>query len=169
MNTGENQEGLKKILDFTRLGSLVLLGIHTYLIAYVQLNSWGFTHEWIDFLLAQLAKTGLLQGNNRIRIFSLVLLWISLLGAKGRKDPDLKWGRLLLWFLLWNAAFVFAESAIRDLGWDKILYLAGIWIAWIGILTMGGKLSRVIRDGFSPEVFNHLHETFPSGTTTPGK
>ncbi len=161
MNTGENQEGLKNILDFTRLGSLVLLGIHTYLIAYSQLHAWGFTHEWIDFLLAQLAKTGLLQGNNRIRIFSLGLLWISLLGAKGRKDPDLKWGRLLLWFLIWNAAFVFADSAIRNLGWDKTLYMAAIWIAWIGILTMGGKLSRVIRDGFSPEVFNHLQETFP--------
>lgn len=34
MNTGENQEGLKKILDFTRMGSLVMMGIHTYVVCY---------------------------------------------------------------------------------------------------------------------------------------
>ena len=28
-------------------------------------------------------------------------------------------------------------------------------------MTVGVKLSRVIRDGFSPKVFNHLNETFP--------
>ncbi|MHA7129216.1 conjugal transfer protein MobC [Algoriphagus namhaensis] len=161
MNTGENQEGLKKILDFTRLGSLVGLGIHTYLIAYSQLNSWGWTHEWIDFLLSQIGKTGLFQGTERIRILALGLLWISLLGAKGRKDPDLNWKRLVLWFLFWNLVFVFAESGVLMMEWGKSVYLTGIWLAWIGVMTVGVKLSRVIRDGFSPEVFNYLNETFP--------
>ncbi|MBS4040957.1 MAG: type IV secretory system conjugative DNA transfer family protein [Flavobacteriales bacterium] len=161
MNTGENQEGLKKILDFTRLGSLVVLGIHTYLIAYSQLHSWALTHEWIDFLLAQIGKTGLFQGTVRIRILALGLLWISLLGAKGKKDPDLNWKRLVFWFLFWNLVFVFAEPGVRMMQWGKLVYLAGIGMAWMGVLTVGGKLSRVIRDGFSPEVFNHLNETFP--------
>ncbi|OYX15952.1 MAG: conjugal transfer protein TraG [Algoriphagus sp. 32-45-6] len=161
MNTGENQEGLKKILDFTRLGSLVGLGIHTYLVAYANLNSWGWTHEWIDFLLAQIGKTGLFQGTDRIRILAMGLLWISLLGAKGKKDPDLNWKGLVLWFLFWNLVFVFAESVVRMMEWSKLLYLSGIWLAWIGVLTVGVKLSRVIREGFSTEVFNHLNETFP--------
>lgn len=161
MNTGENQEGLKKILDFTRLGSLVVLGIHIYLIAYSQLNSWGLTHEWIDFLLAQIAKTGLFKENDLVRLMVLGLLWISLLGAKGKKDPDLKWGRLLLWFLFWNAVFVLAESTVRNLNFGIVSYLFVVFLSWIGVLMMGGKLSRVIRDGFSPEVFNHLNETFP--------
>lgn len=161
MNTGENQEGLKKILDFTRLGSLVVLGIHTYLVAYVSLYSWGWTHEWIDFLLAQIGKTGLFQGIERIRILALGLLWISLLGAKGKKDPDLNWKRLVLWFLFWNLVFVFAELGVRMMEWGKSLYLSGIWLAWIGVMTVGVKLSRVIQGGFSPEVFNHLNETFP--------
>lgn len=161
MNTGENQEGLKKILDFTRLGSLVVLGIHTYLVAYVSLYSWGWTHEWIDFLLAQIGKTGLFQGTERIRILALGLLWISLLGAKGKKDPDLNWKRLVLWFLFWNLVFVFAELGVRMMEWGKSLYLSGIWLAWIGVMTVGVKLSRVIQGGFSPEVFNHLNETFP--------
>ncbi|RIW13333.1 conjugal transfer protein TraG [Algoriphagus lacus] len=161
MNTGENQEGLKKILDFTRLGSLVLLGIHSYVIGYSQLNAWGWTHEWIDFLLAQIGKSGLFQGTDRIRILALGLLWISLLGAKGRKDPDLNWKRLVIWFLLWNSVFVFAEWTVRMMDWGKEIYLTGLWLSWIGVLTMGGKLSRVIREGFSAEVFNHLNETFP--------
>lgn len=161
MNTGENQEGLKKILDFTRLGSIACMGIHTYLFAYSSLESWGLTHEWIDFLLIQLGKTGLFEEVFILKGIAVVLLWISLLGAKGKKDPDLKWYVIGCWFLFWNGAFWAVGFGAGFWEWRSEVYLVFLWIAWTGILMMGGKLSRVIRDGFSPEVFNHLQETFP--------
>ena len=35
MRTGENEQGLRKILDFTRLLSIAVLIIHLYLSCYV--------------------------------------------------------------------------------------------------------------------------------------
>lgn len=161
MNTGENQEGLKKILDFTRLGSIVCMGMHTYLLAYTSLDYWGLTHDWIDFLLLQLGKTGLFNEICIIKVTALILLWISLLGAKGKKNIDLKWHVLGAWFLFWNGVFWFSSYGIKYWGFEQEVYLLILWIAWLGILMIGGKLSRVIRDGFSPAIFNHLEETFP--------
>lgn len=161
MNTGENQEGLKKILDFTRMGSLALLGIHTYLIAYFWFEAWGLTHDWIDFLLIQLAKTGMFEGEYRLRILVLILLLISLLGAKGKKKPDYNLRRLFCWFAFFLAIYLFSEWVTKAIGQGGAVYLFTLWISWIGILTEGVKLSQVILSGMSADVFNHLNETFP--------
>ncbi|WP_111672755.1 conjugal transfer protein MobC [Algoriphagus litoralis] len=161
MNTGENQEGLKKILDFTRMGSLALLGVHSYLLGYSYFEGWGLTHSWIDFLLVQLSKTGLFEGNFLIRILVLMLLLISLLGAKGKKKPDYSWKRILVWFLFFICLFGFGEWLAKSIGQGIVVYLGILWISWIGILTQGVKLSQVILSGMRSDVFNHLNETFP--------
>ncbi|HSF52947.1 MAG TPA: YWFCY domain-containing protein [Algoriphagus sp.] len=161
MNTGENQEGLKKILDFTRMGSLAFLGIHTYLVAYGWFKNWGLTHSWIDFLLIQLAKTGLFEGDFRQRFLILVLLLISLLGAKGKKKPDYRWKRLLIWFVVFLALYGLSQELPRLIGQGAEFYLLILWASWIGILTEGVKLSQVILSGMGSDVFNHLNETFP--------
>lgn len=161
MNTGENQEGLKKILDFTRMGSLLFLGIHTYLVAYFWFEGWGLTHKWIDFLLIQLAKTGLFEGDFRLRILVLILLLISLLGAKGKKKADYCWKRLVVWFLFFLVLYGLCDWLTKGLGQGGGVYLSILWISWIGILTEGVKLSQVILQGMDSGVFNHLNETFP--------
>lgn len=161
MNTGENQEGLKKILDFTRMGSLAFMGIHTYLMGYSTFETWGLTHSWIDFFLLQLAKTGLFEGNSMQRILILVLLLISLLGAKGKKKPDYRFSRLLIWLVFFGGLYGFSEELTKLVGQGVAVYLAILWVSWIGILTEGVKLSQVILSGMSSDVFNHLNETFP--------
>lgn len=161
MNTGENQEGLKKILDFTRMGSLAFLGVHTYLVAYSWFESWGLTHAWIDFLLIQLAKTGLFEGEFRLNILVLILLLISLLGAKGKKKPDYRWRRFLALFLFFLVSYGLSGWLTKKIGQGEEVYLLILWISWIGILTEGVKLSQVILSGMSTDVFNHLNETFP--------
>ena len=40
MHTGENEQGLRKILDMTRLISLVLLGLHFYYYCYGAFVQW---------------------------------------------------------------------------------------------------------------------------------
>jgi len=161
VNTGENQEGLKKILDFTRMGALTLLGIHTYVLAYSTFQDWGLTHDWVDFLLVQLRKTGLFAGNSRVRVLALVLLLISLLGAKGRKNPNYHWKPQLGWFAGFLLLYCFSEDLIRRLGQGFWVYLMLLWMCWTGVLVVGVKLSQIIRNGLGSEVFNHLNETFP--------
>ncbi|WP_421943624.1 YWFCY domain-containing protein [Pedobacter sp.] len=45
MNTGEDAQGLRKIVDFTRFISVVILGIHFYSYCYEVFDSWGLTAE----------------------------------------------------------------------------------------------------------------------------
>jgi hypothetical protein len=164
MNTGENQEGLKKILDFTRMGSLALMGIHTYVVGYSFFNSLGWTHSWIDFLIQQIQKTQLFDQVWYARTLALALLLISLLGAKGRKKVELKWPRVGGGFTLGGCLFL---SADRLMVWllgkefAPIPYLVLLWLAWLLVLVFGVQLSRVLLQGWNRDVFNHLNETFP--------
>ena len=43
MQTGENIQGLRKIIDFTRLLSLIVLGIHVYISCYGAFKQWQLT------------------------------------------------------------------------------------------------------------------------------
>lgn len=164
MNTGENQEGLKKILDFTRMGSLVVMGLHTYVLGYGFFENQGLIHPWVDFLLDQIQKTGLFDQLNYCRLLALGLLGISLLGSKGKKKVELKLPRVVLGFLSAGFVYVLAEMLTYLLGAQEFqlpIYLGLLWLAWTGILVFGVQLSRVLLQAWNSDVFNHLNETFP--------
>ena len=44
MDTGEDKQGLKKIIDITRMISIAVLSIHCYLVCYQAFALWGLTH-----------------------------------------------------------------------------------------------------------------------------
>src|SRR5262245_47174898 len=94
--TGENEMGLRKILDFTRLGSIIVLMIHYYYCCYGLFKQWGLSSELSDRLLSNLTKTGLLSSNLFPKTLALGLLVISLMGAKGRKDEKLNLKYILI-------------------------------------------------------------------------
>src|SRR5215204_5534044 len=85
-NTGENEQGLRRILELTRTASLVILGLHVYYYCYEAFWQWELTSGITDRLLRNISDTGLFRYPYYSKCLSLGLLWISLLGAKGRKD-----------------------------------------------------------------------------------
>ena len=90
MNTGENEQALRKIIDFIRQLSIVLLLLHFYVIGYNYFRQWGYTHEIVDSILLSIGKTGLLSSTLKAKSIVFGLLIISLIGAKGKKDEDRK-------------------------------------------------------------------------------
>ena len=56
--TGENEMGLRKILDFTRLGSIIILLLHFYYYCYGMFKLWGLTTEISDKFLINISRTG---------------------------------------------------------------------------------------------------------------
>src|SRR4051812_9615084 len=90
MNTGEDTQGLRKIIDFTRLLSLMILAIHFYISCYPAFVHWQWTAKITDKLIVNISKTGLFNGIWPAKLAVLLLLVISLLGAKGRKDEKTK-------------------------------------------------------------------------------
>src|SRR5690349_11716832 len=89
-STGESEMGLKKLMDFTRLGSIVVLFIHFYFYCYSAFNHWELTAAFSDRLLLNLSKTGLFNSVLTSKGFCFLLLLISLIGAKGKKSENIQ-------------------------------------------------------------------------------
>lgn len=165
MQTGENEQALRKILDMTRLMSLAILFLHFYYCCYPAFHSWGLHSSFTDRILDNIAATGLYASFNRAKLFSLALLLISLFGAKGRKDEKLYQSKALvliisglaIFFLSVLLLFVLPESQAASL-----LYILITVAGYLMMLSGGTLLSRLIRrklDG--KDIFNKLNETFP--------
>src|SRR3954464_11425118 len=95
MSTGENETGLRRILDFIRLGSMFILVLHFYFYCYAAFQDWKLTLPLTDRLLTNVANTGLFHHFNNAKYLALGLLLLSLVGAKGRKDEKMQLKSLL--------------------------------------------------------------------------
>lgn len=91
VQTGENEQALRKILDMTRLISIVILVIHFYYYCYAAFQEWELSSTFSDRILGNIYRTGLFSYFTKSKLISLGFLMISLLGAKGRKDEKLSY------------------------------------------------------------------------------
>ena len=165
MHTGENEQGLRKILDMTRMISILLLGLHFYYYCYRAFEAVGLTAELSDRLLINIKNTWLFSSFNKSKLFSLAFLVISLLGAKGRKNEKLN-RKTAFAYLITGLLLYFLSGFIMliDLLTRAELALAYGSITITGfvlILTGGGLLTRIIKNSLKPDVFNKGNETFP--------
>lgn len=164
MNTGEDTQGLRKIIDFTRLISVFILTIHFYLCCYAALENWGWTAEVTDRIIANIAKTGLFDNIIKPKLAALLFLVISLIGVKGKKDEKIQKNTiiaylltgLLLYFISVLCFYLDVKATII-----AICYIGITAIGYLLILTGGGLLSRLIRNKLDIDIFNTDNETFP--------
>ena len=164
MSTGENETGLRKIADMTRLISIFILLLHFYYCCYATFLSWHLTTVLTDRLLANIANTGLFTGFNNAKLITLAFLIISLFGAKGRKDEKKRLAQLiyviitgvLLYFI--SQTFFYFNYAPKLLA---IAYMLSTSIGYLLMLNGGSKLSRLIKLRLTTDIFNELNETFP--------
>ncbi|HEX8014152.1 MAG TPA: YWFCY domain-containing protein [Flavobacterium sp.] len=74
MQTGENDQALRKILDMTRLMRIVLLIIHFYYYGYGLFRQWNLTSQFGDKILENIYRTGLLDSFHSSKLFALAFL-----------------------------------------------------------------------------------------------
>jgi type IV secretory pathway TraG/TraD family ATPase VirD4 len=165
MNTGENEQGLRKVLDMTRLISLVILILHFYYYCYAAFAEWKLTSSLTDKLLHNVAHTGLFNDFHRTKWIALGFLFISLLGATGRKDEKLTYKRAFVYIGI-GLLIYFASYFLLLPEWSivlkTILYCSATIIGFLLVLTGGTLFSRVIRLKLNNEdIFNSENETFP--------
>jgi len=164
MNTGEDIQGLRKIIDFTRLISIFILCIHFYLCCYQPFKAWGYTADITDRIVANIAKTGLYTSILKPKVAALVFLLISLIGTKGKKDEKIRIQAIVTYLTLGSLLF-FGSSLIFYIDASTNLiassYISVTVMGYMLTLTGGGQLSRLIKDGLNKDVFNSLNETFP--------
>lgn len=165
MNTGENEQGLRKILDMTRLISIVVLGLHFYYNCYQAFEQWQLRADLSDRLLDNIRKTGLFKNFYKAKMIALGFLAISLIGAKGKKDEKLGYKTSFAYIIAglliyWGSYFsLFTGLEITHLA---ILYMGLTITGFILVLTGGNFLSRVIKMQFNnKDIFNKENESFP--------
>lgn len=164
MNTGEDAQGLRKIIDLTRLISIAILVIHFYITCYQAFQYWGLTAEITDRLVGNIVQTGLFAGLLKSKLAALLFLCISLLGAKGKKDEKIQKNSIVA-YLLCGFLVYFLSLLVFYLA-GRIPLIAGLYIGltsigYLLILTGGTWLSRLIKLNLSKDVFNSQNETFP--------
>lgn len=162
--TGENEAGLRKIMDFTRLGAILVLLLHCYYYCYGAFERWGLTTPWGDQFLQNIARTGLYSTVWKSKVIALGLLGISLLGARGKKSEKIN-PRSILAYLILGLSLYFSSALI--LGFQgpveqlAIGYMTLTGTGFLLVLAGGNLLSRYIRVNLGKDIFNEMNETFP--------
>ncbi|WP_413670087.1 conjugal transfer protein MobC [Mucilaginibacter sp. Mucisp86] len=163
-HTGENLEGLRKIIDLTRKMSIASLLLHIYIYCYAAFRLWRLTHPVGDKILGNIAAVSPLNNIWLSKLAALALLLISLIGAKGKKDEQLKWPApvrsviigLVLYFL---SSFLLNINASTEV--IAVLYMSLTALGYLMVLSGGTMLSRILQLKFKGDIFNKLNETFP--------
>jgi len=163
MDTGENSQGLRRIMDLTRVISITILLLHFYYIGYEVFDHWKLTSKISDRVLIHIKRTKLLDGE-KSKLISLAFLLISVLGSRGRKSEHIRWHTCALLFLIgliiyFLSDFLFQTSIDKseNFGWFVILSVGG----YLLVLSATSLFSRIIKN-FSPnDIFNRANETFP--------
>jgi len=165
VQTGENEQALRKILDMTRLISIVILMVHFYYYCYAAFLEWGLASTFSDRILGNIYRTGLFSYFSKSKFIALGFLMISLLGARGRKDEKLSYktafAYLITGLLLYFSSYLSLMSGLAVPAKAPI-YMGITAIGFLLVLSGGTLLSRIIKSRFNnKDIFNRENETFP--------
>lgn len=165
MHTGENEQGLRKILDMTRLMSIVVMGLHFYFYCYKAFEDWKLTADISDRLLLNIGNTGLFRRFHTAKLIALGLLIISLMGARGKKDEKLNhktaFAYIIPGVLIYFGSY-FSLFVQLDITTVAMVYMLVTITGFIMVLTGVTLLSRIIHQKLNnQDIFNKENETFP--------
>jgi YWFCY protein/Type IV secretory system Conjugative DNA transfer len=165
MQTGEDEKGLRKIMDMTRAVSILILVLHCYYFWNSAFVALGIHFKITDMLISQIGKTGLFRSFNTSKNIALLLLVISLFGTKGRNDEKLSY-KTAFAFLALGAVIYYTSYFVAHFE-GKSTSLVFIYLTWTlaGYLLFiigGAYLSRIIKVELSEDdIFNKENQTFP--------
>ncbi len=167
MNT-DDEKILNKVLMFIRASSLVILFAHTYWFYHAIFAHLGVAWGAFDKILLKINfSTGLFNNVLYSKILSIILLILSTLGHKGKKDEEISLSRIV-WMASGGCVLFFLP-----LGQMMRLTIASAWVG-IVLLTIGYALilgammlaSRMLymRQRLMKDVFNEENESFQQET-----
>lgn len=164
MNTGEDGQGLRKILDLSRMIAVFLLSMHFYIKFYQLFATLGWRSGISDKFISHLSGMELFQGWILVKVISLLFVSISLLGVKGKKDEGIKPKRIAV-VMLTGLLLYFGSGVIFLLSFSDYLlgvsYMAFVSSGFLLFTAAGSWVSRVIKGALEKDIFNDENETFP--------
>lgn len=164
MQTGENEQALRKIMDFTRFLAVAILILHFYFSCYAAFLELHLTHKVTDHILLNIFKFRLFRNGLLSKAVALALLIVSLIGTKGKKDEKITWKRNLVYAGL-GLTIYFLSGLLFHLTLSTLstatFYIALTSTGFLLFLSGISKMFRIINIKLTHDVFNSENETFP--------
>ncbi|TXJ28988.1 MAG: conjugal transfer protein TraG [Chitinophagaceae bacterium] len=165
MQSGEDAQALRKILDFIRLGSVLLLLIHFYSVCHPAFQSWKLQAGAVDKIIYNLTQhVPLMNGNIKPKLLVLLPLIVSLVGTKGRKNEKLN-AKSIIYNIAIGLLLFFISNILLLLEMNEatvaVFYISVTSIGYLLILSGGAKVSRLLHTKLSGDIFNDYNESFP--------
>jgi hypothetical protein len=164
MQTGENEQALRKIIDFTRFLGILVLIFHFYFSCYAAFKELHLTYTIVDRILVNIYRLPVFKSTLIVKLVAIGFLIISLIGTKGKKDEHKKLGNALTYTLLGLALYFFSVILFKLQITVLIIGVAYITVTSLGFLLFLTGISmmyRIINVDLNKDIFNHENETFP--------
>jgi hypothetical protein len=100
MQTGENEQALRKIIDFTRFLGILVLILHFYLSCYGAFSEMHLAFPIFDRVLVNIYKLSIFKSTFIVKSVAIAFLIVSLMGSKGKKEENIKLSTAVTYSLL---------------------------------------------------------------------
>jgi hypothetical protein len=164
MQTGENEQALRKIMDMTRICSMTVLIMHFYYYCHEGFAQVGYTHDFIDRVMINITSTGIFKTVWVSKCIILVLLAVSLLGVSVRKVENVRTVYFVCCLVLGVVVFLGGHIVwwlALEPATITIVYIGVTLCAYVAILTGGVWLARYIKISLRQDIFNTVNQSFP--------
>lgn len=160
----EDKQFLSKIANAFRFLAIIILFLNYYYYFNGFFANNGWAPALVDKVVLKMANGSIMFQSPFITLgFCFVLLCLSAMGTKGKKNLQKSVGRTLFYFL--GGAAIFFISVIFIYGKYSLplrffLYLMTTGIGFFGIIKGGNYLSRLLTTNLMNDVFNEENESF---------
>lgn len=164
MQTGENEQALRKITDFTRFLAIVILMLHFYFTCYAAFQELHLTHKVTDHILVNIYKLSFFRNGLLTKLVAMLLLIVSLIGTKGKKDEKVKWAKNIIYAGVGLCIYFLAGILLHwsfSLLTTAALYIGITSVGFLLFLAGVSKMFRIINLKLTTDIFNAENETFP--------
>ena len=164
MQTGENEQALRKIIDFTRLLGIVVLILHFYFSCYGAFRQLHITYPIVDRVLVNIYRFPVFGSDWLVKSVAIGFLIISLIGTKGKRDERIKFSNALTYILVGLLLYYMSSIFFKtNLPYPSIaaLYISITTLGFLLFLSGVSMMYRILNIHLAKDVFNHENETFP--------
>ena len=164
MQTGENEQALRKIMDFTRYLGILVLILHFYFSCYGTFVELHLAYPVVDRILANIYRFPIFKSGLMAKSAALLMLIISLIGSKGKKSEEVKLSNALTYTLLGTVTY-FLSCYLLRLPFSNLvtggIYMTVTTVGFLLFITGVSLMFRIIDVNLNKDIFNDDNETFP--------
>ncbi|MEZ2337306.1 conjugal transfer protein MobC [Mucilaginibacter sp. RCC_168] len=164
MQTGENEQALRKIIDLIRFTGILILILHFYFSCYGVFYELHLSLPIVDQILAHFYRLPVFKSALLAKSVAIGFVIISLIGTKGKKAENFKLLNALTWSGL-GLALYYASGILFKLRVSYLvitaLYISVTLTGFLLFLTGISILFRILHVNLNEDIFNRENETFP--------